>query len=955
MFPGMLPENGVEDMRKLELNMGWVRRGFALFCAGLLLAGCGLVGGHGSVAAAAKYQAEGKYRAAYIEAKKVLQHDDKNGEAWLSLGEASLMLGDPKDALSDLQNARAHGVPEARWAVPMGRALLVTNQFDKLLESLPADNTFETEVKTRVAVLRGDAYRGSKQPEKARQSYEAALKLDAKDPRALTGLAKLAASANDLDSATKYLQQALAASPENPQAWVAKGDLAFDGGDYANAESDYQKVLGFKNADWLPQERFFAQARLADAQARQNQFDKALVNIAALEKMSPEQPYPHYLHAVVLYKQGHLDDAIAQLQQVLKASPDNAASQMLMGAVNYAQGNYGQAEMYLSNVMDVDSQNAAARKLLALTFYREGRSQQALNTLRPAVPGNASDAALLAVLQKATAEGAGTPKAIASEADSTNSAAPDNNPFARAGAALAGGNDSEAIRLLQEMRTSDASAEAQRASMLVMAYVRQKQPGEAVREAAGYAAKHPRDSAAHLLYGTALIADGKRDQARTEYNHAYKLDPKNLAALLSLGSLDSLEGHYKDAEGRYNTVLKTDPHNAVAMTALGKLAELQGDKAEAIKRYKQAIESAPKSITAYIELVMLYSRGGQFDEAAGVAKQLADTDPNNPAALNTLGAAELNAGRHAEALKPLQQAVKLAPKVPLYRINLARAQILNKDGKAARDNLGEVVKANPGEAQAVALLAFLKVQDHDLAGAVALARTLQQQPKTKYAGFALEGDLYMANKSYDKAAQAYQQGLKDHYDRALVIKSFEALSASGARQPENVLRDWLGKHSDDAAMRMLLAQYYLDHTQNAAAVDQYERVLKAYPSNVAALNNLAWVYTEQHDPKALALAERAHKLAPTSPGIQDTYGWALIAANQPKAALPILEQAAKAAPGVPAIQYHLAVAQARTGDRAGARATLEGLRKSKTGFQNQPAAEKLYRDLGGATAGVSGH
>ncbi|HET7162122.1 MAG TPA: tetratricopeptide repeat protein, partial [Rhodanobacteraceae bacterium] len=188
-------------MRKLELNMSWVRRGFALLCVGLLLAGCGLVGGHGSVAAAAKYQAEGKYRAAYIEAKKVLQHEDKNGEAWLSLGNASLMLGDPKDALSDLQNAKANGVPEARWAVPMGRALLVTNQFDKLLESLPADNTFEIEVKTRVAVLRGDAYRGLKQPEKARQSYEAALKLDAKDPRALTGLAKLAASANDLDSA----------------------------------------------------------------------------------------------------------------------------------------------------------------------------------------------------------------------------------------------------------------------------------------------------------------------------------------------------------------------------------------------------------------------------------------------------------------------------------------------------------------------------------------------------------------------------------------------------------------------------------------------------------------------------------------------------------------------------------------------------------------------------------
>src|SRR3546814_11065054 len=101
--------------------------------------------------------------------------------------------------------------------------------------------------------------------------------------------------------------------------------------------------------------------------------------------MTP-QPYPHYLHAVVLYKQGHFDDAISQLQQVLKSLPDNPQAQMLMGAVNYAQGNYGQTEMYLSNVMGTDPKNVEARKLLALTLYREGRSRQARDMLRPAAP-----------------------------------------------------------------------------------------------------------------------------------------------------------------------------------------------------------------------------------------------------------------------------------------------------------------------------------------------------------------------------------------------------------------------------------------------------------------------------------------------------------------------------------------------------------------------------------------
>lgn len=932
-------------MRLIKLNVRPVAHGFALLCVGLWLGGCGLASGRGGLEAGLKYQAGGQYRAAYIEAKKVLQRDSKNGEAWLLLGHASLMLGDPNDALNDLQNAQANGVQQARWAVPMARALLVTQQYDKALQTLSADQPFEPKVAVQVDVLRGDAYVGLKQPEQAKQSYQAALASDPKDPRALVGLARLASTAHDKDAAAGYVQQALAAAPESPQALMAKGDLAFDAGDFAGAEATFQKALDLKNPDWLPQERFYALARLANAQAQQGHLDKALSSIQALEKMSPQQPYPHYLHAVVLYRQGHMDEALSELQQVLKAAPDNAQAQMLLGAVNYAQGNYGQAEMALSNVMGVDQTNVEARKLLALTLYREGRSRQALDTLRPAVPGTPSDTELTAALQRAAAAAPGNPGMASSVAPAV---LPLDPRFAPADKALASGDAAQAIRLLQTIPPGDASAEARRNSLLVMSYLREKRTDEATKTAAGYVQKYPDDSAAYLVYGTALVAAGQRDKARAQFAEAYKRDPKNFSALMSLGSLDSLEGHYTDAAGRYEAVLKADPRNGGAMTALGQLAAMQGDKAGAVKWFKQAIDTAPKSASAYVALVVLYSESGQFDDAVGTARQLVAIEPNNPAALNALGATELSAGHHQEALKPLQQATDLAPRVPLYRFNLARAQVLNKDTKAATDNLDKIIKDDPGQLPAVTLRAFMKLQDHDLPGAVALAQTLQKQAATKAAGLALEGDLYMADKSWDKAAKVYQQGLKDTYERPLVIKSFQALNASGAKAPEGVLRDWLAKHPDDAATRLLLAQYYMDHTQNASAASEYEQVLKAYPTNVGALNNMAWIYTEQHDPRAVALAEQAYKLAPQSPGVADTYAWALITNNQPKNALPILVNAVKAAPKVPAIQYHLAVAQARTGDQAGARTTLQALAKSGVDFPDKQAAEKLYDELKGA-------
>ena len=936
-------------MRMIKWNSWAVRHGLLLLCASLLMSGCGLASGRSGLDAGLKYQASGQYRAAYIEAKKVLQRDNKNGDAWLLLGQASLMLGDPQSALNELQNAQANGVAEARWAIPMGRALLLTHQYDKLLETLSPDKPFEPAVKVHIAILRGDAYSGLKQPEQAKQSYQAALKLDAKDPRALLGLASLASAAKDADAAGSYVQQALAAAPENPQALVMQGDLAFDRGNFVDAEKSYQKALDLKHPDWLPQEKFYTLTRLANAQTQQSHLDQALASIQTLEKMSPQQPYPHYLHAVVLYKQGHLDDAVSQLQQVLQVSPDNAQAQMLMGAVNYAQGNYGQAEMSLSNVMGVNPKNVEARKLLALTLYREGRSRQALDTLRPALPGTPSDTELLAVLQRAAAAGIEKPGTEPVAPPATPAGSPLDTQFAPANKALASGNAAEAIRLLQAMPAGDPAVETRRNTLLVMAYVREKRTDEALKIAAEQVQKHPKDSAGHLLYGTALIAAGQRDKARAQYSEAYKLDPKNVSAVLSLASLDSLEGRYADAAGRYEAVLKADPKNAVAMTARGQLAVRQGDKGGAVKWFKEAIGAAPKSPTAYISLVVVYSENGQFEEAVGTANQLLALYPGNPAALNALGAAQLNAGHLDKALNSLQRATQLAPQVPLYRTNLARAQILNKDTKAAADNLDKVIAADPGQPTAVALRAFMKLHDNDLPGAVALAQTLQKQSATKTAGFVLEGDLYMAGKSWDKAAQAYAQGLKISYERPLVIKSFQALSEGGAREPERVLRDWLAKHPDDAATRLLLAQYYLDHTQNALAASEYEQVLKAHPAHVGALNNLAWIYAKQRNPKALALAERAYKLAPQSSGVADTYAWALVADNQPKIALPILEKAAKAAPKVPEIQYHLAVAQARTGDETGARSTLETLRKSGLDFPDKEAAEKLYREQGGTT------
>ncbi|MGH8280212.1 MAG: XrtA/PEP-CTERM system TPR-repeat protein PrsT, partial [Gammaproteobacteria bacterium] len=580
----------------------------AIMVAGLgfALAGCGMMDGHGSLAAGRRYESSGNYRAAYIEAKKVLQKDNKNGDAWLLLAQASLWLGDPHGVLNDIENAKANGVPASGWAVPMGRALLVTGQYDELLKAVSTDQVSASADRARVQVLRGDAYLGLKQMEQANKAYQAALALDAKDPSALVGLARVASAREDADSAVAYVQKALALAPEDAGAWTVKGDLAFLVQNYAGAEEAYEKALASKSKDLLPQQRFYTQTRLADTQIRQDQFAQALVNLQTLQKMSPQQPYPHYLRAVIDYKQQHFDSATSELQQVLKVLPNNEPAQLLLGAVNYAQGNFSQSEMYLSNVIGMDSQNAAARRLLALTLYREGRTDQAVDTLQAVMPDKLSRAQLLAVLEHQARAGLGGNAAptAASQALAAQ--------FAGAGQAIAAGNETEALRLLKALPAGSTSTESRRYSMMVLAYVRENRLADAVQVASEYVKQAPKVSDAHMIYATALIAAGDRSRARTEYLEASRLDPNNMVALLNLGSLDVLEGQPAQAASVYGQILKKDPSNVLAMTHLGQIAAARGEKGDAVKWFKRAIGAAPKLAAPYLGLIAQYGGNGQF-------------------------------------------------------------------------------------------------------------------------------------------------------------------------------------------------------------------------------------------------------------------------------------------------------------------------------------------------------
>jgi Flp pilus assembly protein TadD len=170
---------------------------------------------------------------------------------------------------------------------------------------------------------------------------------------------------------------------------------------------------------------------------------------------------------------------------------------------------------------------------------------------------------------------------------------------------------------------------------------------------------------------------------------------------------------------------------------------------------------------------------------------------------------------------------------------------------------------------------------------------------------------------------------------------YGALIQSGQTEAARTrMQTWLSAHPSDTATRTYFASTLLAQKDYPAAITQFEQVFKQVPNDVIALNNLAWLYQQQHDARALDYAEKAHKLAPDNATVTDTLAWVLAERGDLKRAVPLLKQALAQMPDNAEIRYHYGVALTKSGDQSGARAQLEPLLALK-GFERRAAVQAL--------------
>jgi putative PEP-CTERM system TPR-repeat lipoprotein len=482
--------------------------------------------------------------------------------------------------------------------------------------------------------------------------------------------------------------------------------------------------------------------------------------------------------------------------------------------------------------------------------------------------------------------------------------------------------------------------------MLIQNLIRDNQLDKALQAVESLQKKQPKNPLSFNLKGAVYLAKNDVANARKSFEQAFGLGPTSTAAAMNLAQLDLLEKKPEAARQRFETVLAKDKTNVQAMMGLAGVAAATAQESEYVTWLEKAAKAGPSFARPRVLLANYYLKKNDARKALAMAQDAQTASPDNAQALDVLGKAQLAVGEKKNAVVTYGKLAKLFPKSHVAHYRLATAQVAAQDLGSARASLTKALALKPDYLDAEILLVSTELGAARHVEALKIAKHIQAKYPKSASGFELQGDVLMAQKQFAPALKAYERALAINNTGLLAVKAHQALNAGGnAKEAEARLVQWLQDQPSDVGARAYLAQTYIRAGQNKQAIAQYELISASDPKDVRALNNLAWLYQQEKDPRALATAERAYQLKPDNPEIMDTLGWILVDEGKTARGLELLQKAAEKAPASTAIRYHWAAALAKSGDSTRARRELADLLTNNKTFPQRQEAQALLRQL----------
>jgi putative PEP-CTERM system TPR-repeat lipoprotein len=752
--------------------------------------------------------------------------------------------------------------------------------------------------------------------------------------------ARGAIAAGEARTASIHLKNLLQRQPNNVTARALLGQVSLALGDAAEAEHNFEIALqlgGDANELRMPllqaqlNQRKFAQVlsqsesaiEAATAPAERvpllamrgaahrglGQLTDAEADYRAALALDPKHALSRNELSAVLFQNGQVAEARATLAALLAEQPTYVPGLLLSGSIEAAARNYDVAVKAFEKVLMLEQERPSGvpyvSALLQLTDTQLAQRQ---------VDAAAANAAKLLGL-------------VPNSPDAS---------YLQARIDLERGDLAAAERRLEGLVATHADYWAAYV-LLGVVKINQKQMGQAEMYLRRAANGNPHDARARLLLAELYIRRDSVDGARSVIDDSPLANDVLFLAQAGRASLEAGQpalaaDYFRRSEQRKPATLR----ELVDVTSVYVAA---GEVERAVRVLQSASLDGPEGqrVANYL-LTLVQLRSGNLAAADAAAGSLADPGPET---LNLRGAIAARAGNAERGSEFFRQALAAKPDYIPAMLNLARVAVAQHRPDAAAEQLARVLEIDPLQLNAIFGMVQLAADRRDFAEAeVWLARAPESTLRWQ-----LAGDLHFARGKFDDALDDFTRAFALRPTADLALKSYAAAKQAGRAQPEAALVTWAAEHPGDARVNFVLASSAADRGDVDEAQRRYEAVLKVDEKHAAALNNLAWLYSERGDPRALDLAVRANIAKPHDPSILDTLGWLHVRRGEAAEGLVLLQEAVGLKADQPDIGYHLAVALSDSGQVHQASDLLNGLLQRDSRFAERDAAVRLAAKL----------
>lgn len=585
--------------------------------------------------------AAGDPHTARVELMNAIKADPDSRAARILQARTDLALHDGAAALSEIDRARALGVPASDLAHLKAEALLLTGDpqgaLAALADAAPANAPLAARLRAEALQAEGSDAAGA--------AYDDAIRAAPDDPLLWIDVARFRRGNGDLAGALDASARALAIDPKSSPALSLRGELVR--GQYGLAAA----LPWFDQALAADPSNLTALLERAATLGDMGRTRAMLADTRAALSLSPGNPRAFFLQALLAARAGKFDLARSLYQRTKSAYDDQPDGMLLMGGIDFQAGNIEQAIKTLEPLVDRQPGNLKARRLLAACYWASGDADATAAALRPIADAADADSYSLSLIGRALAKSG---HADAAAGYLARAARPQN----RLAAAFAAPVDAETLQGLRDQAAARPGyAPAQTA--LIGALLGNGLGAEALDRALRLQAANPGAPDAHVLVGDARGMTGDFRGAAQDYRRAANLAFTEPVAMRMIEALDR-SGQAGAATHVLQLFLQQNPRDVPArLLAAGRMMAVS-DWPGAIRVYEGLrLEVGDSDAIMLNNLAWAYAQTGNFNRALPFAKRAWELDRNNPATTDTYGWLLVKSGRDkAQGLALLQRAAR---------------------------------------------------------------------------------------------------------------------------------------------------------------------------------------------------------------------------------------------------------------------------------------------------------